>query len=140
MAFLTTFCEECQRPALLEERRATQGLLTCVQCGGGAPVIPGCSFNADDVALFNDLCQIVAEGNLASAECRALSSAVDQALRTGSTGRLLLELTERLPGLIPTQAGSGSQASVNRRTLLLLRAILDATARGSKTGRPPSGP
>jgi hypothetical protein len=137
MAFLATFCDECQRPALLDEQKASEGGLTCPQCGGAAQVIPGCSFNADDGALFNDLCQVVAEGRLLPSECRALSRAVDQALRTGSPGRLLAELTERLPGLIPTQVGAGSNANAHRRALLLLRAILDATARSRRSTRPP---
>src|SRR5687767_9073164 len=133
MAFLTTFCEECQRPALLDEQKASDARLVCPQCGGAAQVIPGCSFNADDCALFNDLCQVVSEGKLSAPECRSLSRAVDQALRTGSPGRLLVELTERLPGLIPTQVGAGNNASANRRTLLLLRSLLDATARNRRT-------
>lgn len=131
MAFLTTFCDGCQRPALLDERQTQSGRLSCPQCGGHAQIIPGCNFNADDRSLFGDLCQVVGEAALSPSECRNLSRSVNDALRTGSATRLVLELTERLPGLIPMQAGTGSNHSANRRVLLLLRAILDAEARRS---------
>jgi hypothetical protein len=136
MAFLTTSCDACQWPKLLDDRQARSGRLTCPECGSPAHVIPGCSFHADDQALFNDLCQIVHEGGLSPAESRALSRCVDDALRTGSSTRLVMELTQRLPGLIPLQAGTGAKQSANRRLLLLLRAILDAGARGRSTPPP----
>lgn len=136
MAFLTTFCDGCQRPRLLDDRQAQSGRLACPECGSPAHVIPGCSFHADDQALFNDLCQIVSEGGLSPAESRTLSRCVDDALRTGSSARLVMELTQRLPGLIPLQAGTGANQSANRRLLLLLRAILDAGARGRSPALP----
>lgn len=129
MALLTTFCKECVRIALLDERRAEHGQLVCPSCGAAVAIVPGCSFSAEDYSLFEDLLQVVAERTVNRAESSALGADIARALQGNIDTHALLErLTARLPGLWPTQAVAGKNEQARRRALRLLRAIFEAKA------------
>ena len=95
MALFTTFCKECAGVALLDERSAKQGRLSCPRCGSHVAIVPGCSFTTDEQELFDDLVEVAREGALQPGRPRQLASEVAQTLRAGTdTGPLLERLVE----------------------------------------------
>jgi hypothetical protein len=127
MALFTTFCKECAGVALLDERSAKQGRLSCPRCGSHVAIVPGCSFTTDEQELFDDLVEVAREGALQPGRPRQLASEVAQTLRAGTdTGPLLERLTVPFPGLLPIQTAAARNESERRRVLRVMRAVLEA--------------
>ena len=138
MAFLTTFCDQCQRVALLEEKGWAADQMACTTCEGFARILPGCSFASGDKVLVEDVSQVIAEGKLSAGEAQAMAHGIERELWKGVSAHLLDSLATRLPGLVLVAESGGNIPSGQRRVLLLLKTILDAIAMNRRTTRPPA--
>lgn len=113
---------------LLSLAKAQSGELACARCGAEVRIVPGCSYAERDGEVFEELSDVVAEGNLTPTEALGLAQAVQHALWSGSYSAVLETLVLRLPGLVPVQVAAGRNSGAQRRALGMLKTVLDAMA------------
>lgn len=128
MALLTTFCDECERVGLAEERVLAAGQPYCQTCSSALRIVPGCSLTEDERPLFEDLDVVINERTIGVAEARALARQIAGVVRSGQDQGLLDRLTTRLPSLLPIQQVTGASPRAKQRVLKVLRVILEAKA------------
>jgi len=72
MRYLPARCEACGALSLAAEASCSYGDTSCPECKAAASVLPGCSYAADDLALFQELHAITEHVELSSAEAGEL--------------------------------------------------------------------
>lgn len=105
------------------------GKSLCGTCGGLVAILPGCAYPEGDVALFDELCAILAKSAIYGLEAEQLTLALDEALVAVGDGDALRLLTFWLPqlaGLLPLLAANPPRT---RRACSMLRTVLQARAR-----------
>lgn len=128
MSYVPTLCLQCRRVHLMSVAAAQSGDRACASCGARARIVPGCSFADAERETFEELSAIVAEGSVSALEARAHATALERALGSGSYGAALEKLSERLPGLLPSQVAAGRNASALRGMVMKLKTVLEALA------------
>lgn len=129
MRFIPTHCEACARTGLAREDAILNGQATCAQCGARSLTLPGESYAAEDVALFEELRSVMERANISPGNAAALRGEL-AGRTTGEPGRRLKRLSQLVPALglleliVPGRAGSLRKAEG------MLATLLDGLARG----------
>lgn len=126
MSLVPTLCGECWRVQLATLQQAQAGSIACNACGAELRVVPGRSFPEAERAAFEELSAIVVEGNVTPMEARSYATQLEHALWSGAYKPLLVQLSMRLPGLLPLEVAAGKNSGAQRGILSRLKAILDA--------------
>jgi len=101
---------------------------SCLRCGDALRVIPGRSYAEGDVALFDELGEIVAESGVSPREAQLLVRSVETALQSGAYAECVDALVVRMAGLLPEQMVMGGNSLAQQRVLRMLQAILEGLA------------
>jgi hypothetical protein len=128
MSYVPTLCLQCRRVHLVSVAAAQSSERACASCGARTRIVPGCSFADAERDAFEELSAIVAEGALSTLEARAHAAGLERALAAGSYGAALEKLSERLPGILPSQVAAGRNASALRGMAMKLKTVLEALA------------
>jgi hypothetical protein len=132
MPLIPGICVECWRVQLVPlaeaEAQAEAPELTCKRCGADVRVVLGCSYSPSDRAQFQELCEVVAEANVTSAQAQRWAEDVQKALWSGAFSHALAALAIAMPRLVSMQQTAGRNSSAQRRILSLLKPILEAVA------------
>jgi hypothetical protein len=131
MSYIPTLCDGCHRVSLMSMQGLSERPLECARCSQEPRVIPSRSYTAEDVEIFDELCEIVGV-NLPALEAYRLSFQVERALASGSMDRVFEPLVLRWPGLVPLLAGAN--ATRQRRSLQMLKTIFEALSMTRRSG------
>jgi hypothetical protein len=109
--------------------------MACARCGADVRVVPGRSFPESERQAFEELSNIIVEGNVTPIEARGYAAHVEHVLWSGAYRALLAELSVRLPGFLPHEIAAGKNSDAQRNILSRLKAIFDAlgSARGASS-------
>jgi hypothetical protein len=140
MSRIPGVCTACQRLSLFSARGLGE-IPDCPRCGGSLRAVPGCSFAEGDLALFQELSDVVAE--LAPLDANRLAIEVERALWSGALSNTFEALSVRWPALTPLVLVTGSNHARQRHILRHLKTIFDGLAslrpREAFVADPPSG-
>jgi hypothetical protein len=135
---LATVCEPCRHVGLQDFGPNGADGATCARCGAAVSVVPSCSYNAADIELFDELRDLVAQGNVTAREALQLAKAAVNALESRSFAHFYDGLSQRLPGLSPVQLLFLRKPGLQQRATAMLRTIFDGLAITSKSGARPA--
>jgi hypothetical protein len=126
--FLPTHCRECGAVALAERSIQNQVAAPCVTCGGDAFVVPGPSFGAHEVALFDWLTQVARYAQLRPAEAQRLCIDIEVGLASADQPGTYQRLSARFPSLAELAPQLVDSPARQARALRMLETILNALA------------
>jgi hypothetical protein len=129
MRFIPTHCEACTRTALVRDDAFINGQAACAQCGHRTLPLPGESYAAEDIALFEELRSVLEQANISPAKADALRGELGG--RTlGEPGRGLKRLTQLVPALGLLELVVPGRLGAQRKAEGMLATLLDGLARG----------
>ena len=129
MRFIPTHCEACTRTTLVRQDAIIDGEAACTRCGGRTLPMPGESYIAEDVALFEELQSVLAQANISPGNAAVLCG--ELAGRTAAEpGRGLKRLTRRIPALGLLDLIVPARPAALRKAEGMLATLLDGLARG----------
>jgi len=129
MRFIPTHCEACTRTALVRQDAIIDGRAACAECGRWALTMPGESYAAEDIALFEELRSLLAQANISPGNASALRG--ELASRTAADpGRGLKRLTQLVPALGLLELIVPGRPGAVRKAEGMLATLLDGIARG----------
>jgi hypothetical protein len=134
MQYLPTICHACRRVELLSTDACVEGQFKCTTCAGPAEVVPGCSYAEGDVALFEELSQIVASARISAAEAQRLAIDVERSSYVQKGHSAFAELTRLLPSLAPLKPTLDASSRRQRQAVVMLETILNAIAQRQRSG------
>jgi hypothetical protein len=134
MSYLAVLCARCSRVGLFDARIALSTAPTCASCGGSAKIVPSCAYTNDDIGLFGELSQTVAEGGISPLEATELKTRLERALSSRRYDDFFDVLSSRMPGLTPVQLVFGGRPTAQLRALGMLRTIFEALASRRSSG------
>ena len=116
------------RTALVRQDAIVNGQARCEKCGGRALTLPGESYAAEDVALFEELRSLLMQANVSPTNAAALRG--ELAGRTAAEpGRGLKRLTQLVPALGLLELIVPGRPAVLRKAEGMLATLLDGLAR-----------
>jgi hypothetical protein len=133
MSYIPTLCDGCHRVSLTSMQGLSERPPECARCSQELRVIPSRSYTAEDVEIFDELCETVGV-NLSALEAYRLSVQVDKALASGIMDRVFEPLVLRWPGLIPLLVVVGASPTRQRRSLQMLKTIFEALSMTRRSG------
>lgn len=126
MRLIPTYCETCERCALLSAEAFVDSGALCPTCAGLARPLPGESYGTQDAALFKDLESSLREAQLTPTSAAQLATELDG--RSAHPGRGLKRIAKLLPSLSILELIVGNDPATIRKAEGMLVTLLDANA------------
>jgi len=128
MRFIPTQCEACSRTALVRQDAIVNGSASCGDCGGRARTVPGESYAAEDVSLFEELRSVLEQANISPSNAAALRGELGG--RTShDAGRGLKRLAQVVPALGLLELIVPGRPATLRKAEGMLATLLDGLSR-----------
>jgi len=128
MRFIPTHCEACSRTALARQDSIVNGSAPCPDCGARARTLPGESYAAEDVSLFEELRSVLAQAQISPTNAAALRA--ELAGRTSlDAGRGMRRLSHLVPALGLLELIVPGRPATLRKAEGMLATLLDGLAR-----------
>jgi len=135
MRYLPARCEACSGVTLVLEAICSFGETFCPECQAPASVLPGCSYSADDLPLFQELRGLLQRAELSATEAGEIVLILDSLSSTSDDRQTFSHLVDHVPSLAPAQVVLASHPAKLRQALTLLSTLIHelAFARASGT-------
>jgi hypothetical protein len=133
--YLPTACDSCDRTWLAPP--GIEAGATCPFCGGPAHVVPGETYRAEDVELFERIERAIRVAQLAELSSRRLWATLsDVAERGRRPEQLLLPASDAIPALqFVYEAFAADRAQLSRAVGMIL-VVITAHLRALEAGTP----
>lgn len=128
MRFIPTHCEACTRTALVRQDAILNGQAVCAQCGNRTLPLPGESYAAEDVALFEELRSMLEQTKISAPNAAALRGEL-AARASIEPGRGLKRLIQLVPALGLLELIVPARPVALRKAEGMLATLLDGLAR-----------
>jgi len=124
MSCLPTYCDACERASATESGATA---FECAVCGNAQRVLPGASYGAADVPLFDELEAIVYRAQLSRSEASLIAEQIERSSQDvlGWSETLVL-LSQRLTGLEAFTRGATVEPARLRRLMGMLLSLVSA--------------
>lgn len=130
MRFIPTYCDACERIALVGSNEFENGLVRCGDCNAQARSLPGESYSDADLDMFDSLLAALAEAEIGQHNAAALAAQLERS--PDHPGRGLQRLTRVVPALGILELLVNNRAGSLRKAEGMLAILLDALASGRR--------